>query len=106
MQEPDAAHQQRTVGAVERDHQVVPLVGYRAAADLLERDYRFFDDADKRAHGPVAGPAAPDGTVALGAPTQGLLVAVKEQMAGSPDPDIRDAGFGIARLPGSPSTSG
>jgi muconolactone D-isomerase len=38
------------------------------------------------------------GETALGA----LLVAVKEQMAESPDPDIHDAGFGIARLTRSP----
>ncbi|HEX4183810.1 MAG TPA: biotin carboxylase N-terminal domain-containing protein, partial [Caulobacteraceae bacterium] len=38
---------------------------------------RFFDDAAVgKIQAPVAGPAAPEGTVALGAPTQGLLVAV------------------------------
>ena len=47
MQEADAAHQQRAVGLIERDHQVVALVGDRAAGHMLERDHRLLDDAEQ-----------------------------------------------------------
>src|SRR5262249_21935106 len=45
MKEANAAHQQGTVGLIERDHQIVALVGDGAARHMLERDHRLLDDA-------------------------------------------------------------
>ena len=47
VQEADATHEQRAVGAVEGDHEVVALVGNRAAGDVLQRDHRLVDDAEE-----------------------------------------------------------
>ena len=47
MEEADAPHEQRAVRAVEGDHEVVALVGDRAARDVLERDHRLVDDAEE-----------------------------------------------------------